>query len=114
MGVMRYAVDEDISGERQFLPLVISGRIYAYVNPKTKRWNRPSFPEKSNKALTAAELAFKPELGPVLVFWTTPAFAEAVGKALLQRLTLMRHVEETSLVDLSLLQQIAHFFLPSG
>ena len=89
-GVLRYLTEEDIQGLRQFVPGVIRHQRFEYVNPETGRINRKKFPEISNKAQIAAELALKfADLGPVLVFCTQPDFVKAVAKALNKRLGLL-------------------------
>lgn len=89
-GVLRYLTEEDILGLRQFVPGVIRHQTFQYVNPDTGRINNKRFPEISNKAQIAAELALKfAELGPVLVFSTQPDFVKAVANALSIRLRLL-------------------------
>lgn len=91
VGVLRYSSEEDVPLLKEFVPGVIRKQTFAYENPKTGRINRPSFPDKSSKAQTAAELAYKfADLGPVLVFCPQPAFVSAVAKALHQRIEYAR------------------------
>lgn len=86
-GVIRYSPSEDISLLQEFVSGVIQQQMFEFVNPETGRINRRRFPETSNKAQTAAELAFKfAELGPVLVFCSQRNFVEAVARSLKDRL----------------------------
>jgi helicase len=94
-GVIRYLTEEDIRGLSQFVSGVIRHQTFEYMNPKTGRINRKKFPEMTNKAQIAAELALKfAELGPVLVFCTQPDFVKAVANALSDRLHFLALVEE--------------------
>lgn len=88
-GVLRYAPENEIQVLREFVPGVIRQQRFEYVNPDTGYRKRPQFPEKTNKAQIAAELALKfAELGPVLVFCPQANYVEAVAKALQERLRL--------------------------
>ena len=95
-GVLRYAPENEIQVLREFVPGVIRQQRFEYVNPETGYRKRPQFPEKTNKAQIAAELALKfAELGPVLVFCPQPNYVEAVAKALQERLRLAALTGET-------------------
>lgn len=86
-GVIRYSPGEDIPLLKEFVSGVTRQQVFEFVNPETGRINRRRFPETSNKAQTAAELAFKfAELGPVLVFCSQRNFVEAVARSLKDRL----------------------------
>jgi superfamily II DNA/RNA helicase len=94
-GVIRYLTEEDMHGFSEFVSGVIRHQMFEYINPKTGRVNRKKFPEVTNKAQIAAELALKfAELGPVLVFCTQPDFVKAVANALSDRLHLLALVKE--------------------
>jgi helicase len=95
-GVLRYAPENDIQVLREFVPGVIRQQRFEYINPETGYRKRPQFPEKTNKAQIAAELALKfAELGPVLVFCPQTNYVEAVAKALQERLRLASLTGET-------------------
>jgi helicase len=95
-GILRYAPENDIQVLREFVPGVISQQRFEYINPETGYRKHPQFPEKTNKAQIAAELALKfAELGPVLVFCPQTNLVEAVAKALQERLRLAALTGET-------------------
>jgi superfamily II DNA/RNA helicase len=95
-GTIKYALEEEIPRLREFVPGVISQKTYQYVKPETGRRNTKKFPQADKKNQIAAELAFKfAELGPVLIFCTTPDFTESVANALEERLNLAELSRET-------------------
>jgi helicase len=88
-GVIRYSSTEGEGLLSEFVPGVIRRRTFEYLNPETRRWNRPKYPDTSTKSETAVELAFKfAELGPTLIFCAQTNWAESVGKSFLRRLDL--------------------------
>ncbi|HEX6806882.1 MAG TPA: DEAD/DEAH box helicase [Gemmatimonadaceae bacterium] len=93
-GVLRYERDEhSVPGE--FVPGIIEQRTYEFINDRTGRVNRRRFPQEG-KSQVAAELAFVfADVGSVLVFATLPRNALAIGRALLDRLELMRLTNAT-------------------
>jgi len=81
-GVIRYAPDNEIQQLQEFVPGVIRQRKSEYTNPKTGRINRRRFPDKSNKAQVAAELAYKfAKLGPVLNLLHSDEFCPIRGES---------------------------------
>lgn len=90
-GWLYYATDPDLAIPKEFVPGILTVKNYRFVNPKTGRINHERFPTNTNKAQTAAELAFTfSDLGPVLVFCAQTPSVGAVAKALQHRLDLTR------------------------
>jgi helicase len=90
-GVIRYAPEADNNILDEFVPGVIERHTYEYLNPDTQRRNHKKFPDISNRAQIAAELAYKfAGLGPVLVFCSQTNFVQAVANALYERLDLAK------------------------
>lgn len=85
-GVLRYAQENPDDIIQKFVSGVIAEEEITFVNPETGRENRRRFPDVTNKAQTAVELAYKfAELGPVLIFCSQGPYLEAVAKAFLDK-----------------------------
>jgi superfamily II DNA/RNA helicase len=94
-GILRFSALSDEIAMEEFLPAVIRQREFRFINPTTQRQNTRRFPEPSNKAQVAAELAFVlVSTGPVLIFCPQPNLVEAVGKALQMRIKLSEQAED--------------------
>ncbi len=89
-GILRYVPEGEMQAFRsEEPPTVFHQQTYNYTDHKTRRQRSQVFPDMTNKAQIAAELAYKfAEVGPVLVFCTQPRYVTAVANALHERLKL--------------------------
>ena len=85
--VVRERPDIDTDALAEFVPGIVTVQRVSYVNPETARRNTVSYPDQDNKGQVAAALALKMvELGPVLIFCSSPRNANGAAKALVERL----------------------------
>ena len=88
-GTLRFFDEDADANELRFVPGIVRQRTYEYRDQETRRTNRPRFPEATNKAQIAAELAYTyAPHGPVLVFAMQTNWAEAIAGALRRRVEL--------------------------
>jgi hypothetical protein len=82
-----------------FVPRLLEEERWSELNEKTGRQNSHTFPKRKHNSTIAAALAFRyVKAGSVIVYAQQPRWAEAVAKAMVDRLELKRPVD-TALVN---------------
>ena len=88
-GIIRYEPSDDLDFRGEFVHGIIRQRVFEHVNLTTGRTRRPRFPDPTNKAQTAAELALHfSGIGPVLIFCPQTNYVEFTADSFSRRFEL--------------------------